>query len=51
MSYLAPVAAMLCALTGFGIFYSNRELARKSFAKLPGEAKVPAGEKPVAGTV
>ena len=27
MSYLAPVAAMLCALTGFGIFYSNRELA------------------------
>lgn len=51
MSYLAPVAAMLCALTGFGIFYSNRELARKSFAKLPGEAKVPAEEKPVAGTV
>lgn len=38
MSYLAPIAAMICAFTGFGIFYSNRRLAEKSFRSLPGKA-------------
>ncbi len=52
LSYLAPVAAMICALTGIGIFYSDRRLAEKSFVKLPGKAGEPAGEKePAAGTV
>lgn len=51
MSYLAPIAAMICALTGFGIFYSDRKLAEKSFAKLPGTAKEKTERKPVAGTV
>lgn len=51
MSYLAPIAAMICALTGFGIFYSDRKLAEKSFAKLPGTAKEKTERKPAAGTV
>lgn len=51
MSYLAPIAAMICALTGFGIFYSDRKLAEKSFAKLPGTAKEQTERKPAAGTV
>ncbi len=37
MSYLAPVMAMICAFTGFGIFYTNRALAEKSFIRLPGK--------------
>lgn len=51
MAYLAPIAAMICALTGFGIFYSDRKLAEKSFAKLPGTAKEKTERKPAAGTV
>lgn len=51
MSYLAPIAAMICALTGFGIFYSDRKLAEKSFAKLPGTAKEKTERKSAAGTV
>ncbi len=52
MSYLAPVAAMICALTGFGIFYSDRKLAEKSFTKLPGKAGEAVGEKePATSTV
>lgn len=51
MAYLAPIAAMICALTGFGIFYSDRKLAEKSFAKLPGTAKEKSERKPAAGTV
>ncbi len=52
MSYLAPVAAMICALTGFGIFYSDRKIAEKSFTRLPGKAGEAVGEKePATSTV
>ena len=34
---MAPVMAMICAFTGFGIFYTNRALAEKSFIRLPGK--------------
>lgn len=39
MCYLAPFAAMFCAFTGFGIFYTDRKLAEKSFKALPGSKK------------
>lgn len=44
LSWFCPIMAMVCAFTGFGIFYRDRALAEKSFKYLPGRASKKAAE-------